>query len=110
MATNASADAAAKEAKRAEAEKEKEAKEAAKAKKEELLAKEAAREALLAREKALEQEKWDAEQAQKKMETSSAKNDISEMLKDAKIAELLATGSKPQNTCMDKVFDIGTIK
>merc|ERR1712070_908047 len=92
MATNSSDEAAAKEAKLAEAQKEKEAKEAARAKKEELLAKEAARDALLAKEKALENEKWEAEAAKKRAETSSTKSDISEMLKDAKIAELLATG------------------
>jgi tetratricopeptide (TPR) repeat protein len=108
LATTAAAEAATKEARLLEAQKEKEAKQAAKAKKDELLAKEAAREALLARERALEQEKWDAEAASKKAETSSAKKDISEMLKDAKIAELLATGSKPQQAVgMDKVFDVG---
>jgi len=109
MATSASAEAAAKEAKLAEAQKEKAAKEAARARREELLAKEAARDALLAREKTLENEKWDAEAAKKRAETSSTKSDISEMLKDAKIAELLATGSKPQSVAsIDKVFDIGT--
>merc|ERR1712193_425965 len=100
MATSASAEAAAKEAKLAEAQKEKAAKEAARARREELLAKEAARDALLAREKTLENEKWDAEAAKKRAETSSTKSEIS---------ELLATGSKPQSVAsIDKVFDIGT--
>merc|ERR1711974_67902 len=86
MAHNAAAEAAANEAKLAEAQKEKEAREAFRAKREEQLAKEAERDALLAREKALEKEKWDAEAAGKSAEEMPGKNDLSEMLKDAQIA------------------------